>query len=265
MKLSLPAPLLGSICLEPNRWKAPAQRIPSFRVSEYSSRARAAGFGGWELFESHYFAASPAEQAALCESTFPIVIFNTYARPGTDTDAVWESVLKALRQLGPQVQAVKFNLGNESLPLDRQVRAATEWASALPAGVRMLCECHPGTLIEMPEAAAQAFAQWPAERFGAIVHPAHAEVADASAWFATLGERIQHLHWQVRYPNGGFCQLGERPDRLQEAVRTLAEAPFSGSHTLEFTGGTGKAGETPESQFQKAIADLASLRELISC
>ena len=263
MKLSLPPPLLGSICLEPNRWKPEALRVPSFRVSSLSDRLLAAGFSGWELFEDHYFKADAGERAALSASAAPIVIFNTYAIPGIDPDQRWEGVVEAVRALGPQVRGVKFNLGKGE-PDPRQVGAALRWANALPEGVVMLCECHPGTWLETPHAAAEAFSAWPEERFSAIVHPVHAEVAPASEWFEFLGGRIAHLHWQARSAGGGFCQLGERPELLTSAAILLGAHQFMGTHTVEFTAGTGKPGETPEGQFEKALSDLASLQSVIS-
>ena len=54
---------LASILLEPNRWKP--GRPPSIRVSEWSARAAAAGFDGWELWENHYRLAEPDEQRRL--------------------------------------------------------------------------------------------------------------------------------------------------------------------------------------------------------
>lgn len=43
--------LIGTILLEPNRWKP--GKLPSFRVSQWLDRFADAGFAGVELWENH--------------------------------------------------------------------------------------------------------------------------------------------------------------------------------------------------------------------
>lgn len=257
-----PPVFLASVALEPNRWKSRGERIPSLKVSEWSPRAAEAGFAGWELWEDHFFKAGGGERKALADSPLPVRVFNTYLRPGIDADADWERVVEAVRFLGPRVGGVKFNLGKEDVPADRQASAAREWAARLPEGVRMLCECHGGTVLETPSAAAAAFGSWPEDRFAAILHPLGGDPGKADSWFEALGGRIRHLHWQARVPGKGIRPLAEVEARLDVVKMSLRKRGFSGTQTIEFVEGTGKPGETPERSFAAAVADLVTLQAL---
>ncbi|MFO7724666.1 MAG: hypothetical protein R6V45_03870 [Oceanipulchritudo sp.] len=251
---------LASIALEPNRWKKPAERIPSLRVSEWSPRARAAGFHGWELWEDHYFGASERERAALADAALPVRVFNTYARPGIDPAERLEAVVAAVRFLGSGVRGIKFNLGKaEEGPLRSQVEAAARWSEQFPVGVRLLCECHPGTLLEDPRVAAEAFRQWPVERFGAIIHPMNPDPAYLEAWFGELGGRIVHLHWQARDGGRNPVLLKDLPCRLEAVRETLRRRGFVGTHSIEFVKGLGQPGESVPDLFEAAAEDGRTL------
>jgi hypothetical protein len=253
---------LASIALEPNRWKPADRKVPSLRVSDWSARAHQAGFAGWELWEHHWFLADPDERAALAESLCPIRIFNTYLIPGIDSPAQWDRVVEAVNTLGSQVHGIKFNLGKDSVPLDSQIQAAMDWATQLPPAVRMLCECHPGTVLETPQAAAKAFAIWPAARFGAILHPMGRDPGHCDAWFSALNGRIQHLHWQARDDDNRICALRDQPDLLSVVKNSLQENAFRGTQSVEFVHGTGRADESIAGLFAEATQDLSSLLSL---
>jgi sugar phosphate isomerase/epimerase len=257
-----PAVYLASIALEPNRWKKEPQRVPSLRVSEWSGRAAGAGFDGWELWERHFLLADAAEREALRDGELPVTLFNTYQRPGLDSLDDWKRVVEAVAFLGPQVRGIKFNLGPEGVPFDEQVGAALEWAGHLPEGVRMLCECHPGTVLETPEAAREAFMQWPAGRFGAILHPLNKDPCHCGAWFSALGGRIEHLHWQARDADNKVCPLSAGKERLDVVVKSLHRHGYAGTHSVEFVKGTGQPGESVAGLFEAAIADLKTLRSV---
>lgn len=251
---------LGSIALEPNRWKKPSGRTPSLRVSEWSPRARAAGFHGWELWEDHYFRAPEAERAALAEAVLPVTVFNTYARPGIDPAERLEAVVEAVRFLGPAVRGIKFNLGKvEEGSFPAQVEAAARWGERFPVGVRLLCECHPGTLLEDPALAAEAFRQWPEERFGAILHPMSPDTTYLDSWFQALGGRIVHLHWQARDADRKVALLKDLPTRLEGVLKSLREKAFTGTHSIEFVKGLGEPGESVPGLFDSAAEDGRTL------
>lgn len=252
-------PLLASVALEPNRWKPVEARVPSFKVSDWSAPAAAAGFGGWELWEPHYFLADDAERARLHESAFPVRIFNTYALPGIDPDSRWQQVVDAVRRLGPQVRGIKFNLGKDPATAAAQIEAAMEWAAQLPEQVRLLCECHPGTVLETPDGAGRAFATWPASRFGAILHPLGGGPDHCDAWFSALPGRIEHLHWQGRDADNRICSITDDSARLTAVLDALRRHAFTGTQSIEFVCGTGRPGESVDGLFAAAKADLPAL------
>jgi hypothetical protein len=153
-------------------------------------------------------------------------------------------------------------LGKADVPTADQVQSAIEWAALLPESVQMLCECHPGTVIEAPEAAAKAFEAWPAGRFSAILHPMGTSPGHCDAWFGALNGRIHHLHWQARDEDNRVCALRERPDIFAVANESLHKQAFEGTQSVEFVRGTGRPDESVEGLFEEACRDLASLREI---
>lgn len=250
---------LASIALEPNRWKKDPERVPSLKVSEWSDRAAEAGFAGWELWERHFLLADDAERAALREGGLPVSLFNTYLRPGLDSLDQWMRVVEAVDFLGSDVRGIKFNLGPDQVPVEEQVAAARDWAARLPEGVRMLCECHPGTVLETPEAAREAFQQWPEDRFGAILHPLGGEDDHCGKWLAALPGRIEHLHWQARNLEKAVCPLATVKERVDVVKKSLQAHGFAGTHSVEFVEGTGRPGESVEGLFRAACGDLRTL------
>lgn len=253
---------LASVALEPNRWKGPDKRRPSFAVSAWSDKAREAGFDGWELWEFHFHLADDGEKEALSGIQPPVRIFNTYQLPGYDTFASWQDVVRAVEVLGAPVHGIKFNLGKGEVPVETQVEEALRWGDALPDGVRMLCECHPGTVLETPEAAARAFGLWPRERFSAIMHPMRDDPDHIPDWFDALGDRITHLHWQARGDNKKVCPLGEKRELLEVVGNSLQKAGFRGTHSVEFVHGLGQPWEGVETLFASAVEDLRVLRAI---
>lgn len=255
---------LASIALEPNRWRREPEKIPSLRVSEWSERAARSGFAGWELWEHHYLKAGEKERKALAASSLPVRIFNTYRIPGIDPHEDWLRVAEAVRHMGDRMRAIKFNLGKADVPVERQIEAALAWAESLPEDVRMLCECHPGTVLEDPSAAARAFNVWPADRFGAILHPMNRDPGHCERWLEALGSRIGHLHWQARNEENRICSLLDKRDQVARAVHLLAGKGFIGTQSIEFVEGTGRPGESPETLFAAAQRDLRTLLGLHS-
>lgn len=252
---------LGSVALEPNRWRRGDERQPSFPVSAFSERAQAAGFTGWELWEDHFFKADLAERAALAQSPLPVRIFNTYAIPGVDSPARFAEVNAAIAALGPQVHGVKFNLGPHDGDLQAQIAATIAWAHALPSGVRLLCECHPGTLLEIHENALKAFDAWQAIGVGRILHPLGANGDAFDDAFSLPGAPVCHLHWQSRDADNRMAAMDYDPERLHDAVRQLRAQHFNGTHAIEFVEGTGAQGATPALHFDAAIGALNTLQD----
>jgi len=255
-----PEIFLGSIALEPNRWKKAEKRIPSLSVPEWSGKAREAGFDGWELWEFHYHLADKAGKAALAVTDPAVKLFNTYQLPGYNAPEFRGEVVPAVESLGESVRGIKFNLGKDDVPFAKQVDEALRWSDALPDHVRMLCECHPGTVLETPEAAARAFERWPKDRFAAILHPMRDDPEHIPGWFDALEGRIAHLHWQARGEDKKICPLGEQGELLESVTRSLKRAGFSGTQSIEFVHGLGKPWESVDRLFASAVEDLRTLR-----
>jgi sugar phosphate isomerase/epimerase len=250
---------LASVLLEPNRWKP--KKLPSFAVSEWSARAAAAGFDGWELWENHYLHAKKNEQHALREGPLPVTVFNTYASFASEGADARRSALEATATLA--ARSIKFNVGNDPARMAdyRTVVAATAAATS----ARLWCECHPGTQLEDPERAAQFFNTWPESDVpcDAIVHPFLLSPEAIARWHWHLGSRLRHAHVQMRAKNDSrrFLALADDAPRVRECLAALRESGYTGSFTIEFTAPTGTANDRPPELFDAARRDLEFLRE----
>jgi sugar phosphate isomerase/epimerase len=243
---------LGSVLLESNRWTR--ERLPTFRVSEWTDRSAAAGFDGIELWENHCALADPAERAALQAAHLPVTIYNSYVMLRADGEPARRQAAAFVREL--KAPAVKFNVGADPETLESELRTAREWAAGMP-GVRLLCECHPGTALEDAATAAAALAGYP--EIGVIVHPCNR--ADLPDWLRHLGPKIRHAHVQMVTAQRRRWRLCDQPTLARERLAMLRDGGFTGSLTIEFTAGVGVAPESREALFAAACADLAFLRE----
>lgn len=247
---------IGTVCLEKNRW---GSKEPSFKVSDWVERFRNDGFEGIELWENHYLLSNEAERAALISTAVPIAIFNTYASFSDDATEARKHAADAIKHLN--IQALKYNLGHKPEMLDEYRRNLMIWADELPSDCRLLCECHQGTVLETPEAAAAFHKNLDPNRFGIIVHPSPA--ADQSAaWFHACGDRIAHLHMQLRGADTNPTTETGR-DFINACISNVRDHNFNGSMTVEFTRGIGK-NEEIEVLYANACADLKYLRKIIS-
>lgn len=254
---------LASVALEPNRWKSGDKRRPSLRLEDFSAAALQAGFSGWELWEDHLFLRGGRELEALTRAELPVRVFNTYAIPGQSGSERLDAVTNALSGLAETLRGVKFNLGpaKESADPDAQIEAALRWAERIPGHIRLLCECHPGTVLEEPSAAARAFAVWPRERFGAIVHPFGQAPGRLGQWFEALGDRVEHLHLQARDARRQWSPMSAMDGIPRDTLGELQRRQFRGSAAIEFVHGLGRPGESPETLFRQACQDLVALRQ----
>lgn len=251
----LPRPFyIASVALEPKRWKS--GRPMSFPFSSLINRLLPAGFDGCELFENHFIQADAAERQRLIESPLPVRILNSYYLPGLGSAEEAAAVGHAVTQLSGTLTGIKFNLGPKDGDATAQIDAALRWAETLPEQVTLLCECHPGTVLETPASAAAAFAKWPQERFAAIAHPVSSEKNfTINDWFDALGQRIAHLHFQFRDADNRMTSPAHVPDCAIRALQTINALNFSGSASLEFVAGIGHPQESPEFLLEQALAD----------
>jgi len=249
---------LASIALEPNRWKP--GRPPSIRVSEWSARAAAAGFDGWELFENHYRLAAPDERGRLEAGSPPVRIFNTY-EPFDDADRPsLRAALDAAGRLG--AVGIKFNVGNDPACAGAYRECIEQAAARLPEATRLFCECHPGTVLETPDRLRDFTAGWSVWPFDLIVHPFLAEPDAIGPWSAVAGPHLRHAHVQMRARGDAqrFLQLEDDAPRARECLAALAEHGFRGTFSIEFTAPTGRADDEPAALLAAARRDLEFLR-----
>ncbi len=250
--------LIGSVCLERNRW---GSRVPSFAVSDWLQRFKADGFDGVELWQFHYTAADAAERERLDQAASLLPIYNSYIG-FDDADApAREEAVAIISRLGSG--GVKFNVGGKPELLAEYRRNLLSWADALPASCRLLCECHPGTILETPGAAASFFADLDPERFGVIVHVGNADADGVASWFDAFGARVWHLHVACRATEldpetpAGRAALGT-------SLAVVKSHGFTGSVKLEFTRGIGR-GEVIETLYANVCTDMRFCREILSC
>ncbi len=247
---------IATVCLEKTRW---GKREPSFSVSEWLPRFTQDGFDGIELWSYHFSRVDAAEQKRLVAAA-PIPIFNSYVTFTDDTAEERSKEAMAIQQLG--TRAVKFNVGNDPALLSLYKRNLLQWAETLPAHCKLLCECHPGTLLETPEAAATFHADLDPERYGIIVHVGNTTAAELDTWMQTFGPRVWHLHVQFRRPDSDPSDPVKRIE-LDKLFAIVREHTFQGTATMEFTRGIGKD-ENIETIYQNACSDMAYIRSQLT-
>lgn len=249
---NLPPVFLGTILLERNRHRN--QRVPTYRVSEWLSRIAEAGFDGVELWENHALLADDAEVTAIAQGPLPVVVFNTYAGFHDDQQPQRDKAIRVIHRL--RASALKYNFSRDAARREEQLRNVRGFSESLP-GVRLLCECHGGTIAETPAAARELLeALGPPERYGAIVHLPGKD--DLPAWLQAIGPRLAHVHVHLPPPSR------EADQALRERVRLLLDSGFAGTFTLEFTEGMNPPDETWEKMWNGALRDrqrlLAAIR-----
>ncbi len=257
MKSNQKSIYIGTVCLDRTRW---GSRQPSLAVSEWLKRFEADGFDGVELWEFHFMAADEAERARLAANAAPVAVYNSYVGFADEDAEARAKAAEAIIRL--RAQAVKYNLGGDAAKLGEYRRNLLAWAEQLPASCRLLCECHPGTVLENVEDAASFFADLDPARFGVIVH-VMGDAEGIEPWFAGFHGRIDHLHVQMRGPETDPTVPGNRPP-FDACFGVVKAHGFRGSVTIEFSRGIGKDEDT-EMIYRNACADLAYCREALEC
>jgi len=249
---------IGTILLEINRWAKPEKR-PSYRVSEWLDRFAAAGFDGTELWQYHATLAAPEELARLASPRCPPAVFSSYCAMTDAGRGERRACTAVVGRLG--CRGVKFNLGADPGAWAAGLAAVREWRAELPAGARLLCECHPGTVVEEPAQARRFFDELGADGWEIIVHP-FSRREGLQEWFDLFGPAVTHAHLQMR-EGERLVRFDRRPELAAEAVEVLRRNAFAGSYTLEFTEGTATPGESIEELFANALLDLRFLKDLL--
>jgi sugar phosphate isomerase/epimerase len=250
---------IGTVLLEPNRWSKPKQ--PSFEVSAWLDRFAADGFDGVELWEFHASLAAREEQEKLTRSPLPIRIFSGYAETVPEAAPRRAELTEWARRLGSE--AIKFNVGGDPGQWDVYLDQVASWLSSVPEGIRLLCECHPGTVIETPSRARDFFDALGEGAWGIIVHPLF-QAADLPEWLDRFGPKVAHAHIQARGEENRMEGLDRHRDATRVMVETLKQHDYQGTFTVEFTEGVRTPDESITSLYEHAVLDLGILRDALA-
>ncbi|MBT3294727.1 MAG: sugar phosphate isomerase/epimerase [Verrucomicrobia bacterium] len=247
---------ISTVALDPTRW---GRRIPSFDVSEWLPRFARDGFDGVELWEFHFLPAEKAEQDRLVAAASSVAIYNSYVGFADEDAEARAGAAEAITRLQPR--AVKYNLGGDATKKDEYRRNLLAWADALPADCRLLCECHPGSILEQVPDAVAFFADLDPERFGVVAHLS-GDPAGTESWFAEFDGRVQHLHVQLRGPESDPSVAANRVP-LDAGFAAIKAHGFTGSVAIEFSRGIGRE-EDIEEIYKNACTDLAYIRQALA-
>ena len=248
--------LIGSILLDVNRWGNP--KAPTYDVSAWTDRFRDAGFDGIELWEYHATLCSDAERERLIASDFSSTIYNMYSGFDDASESGRESATDMIKDLGSR--GVKFNVGKDPALRDEYLKNLRAWREAVPDTCKLMCECHPGTIVEEPEAAKSFCDELGVDGWAVMVHCFIPEQDVLKRWFDAFGDNVCQAHVQMRDAERNIMRLDEDPDRAKASLKIMYDAGFSGAYTVEFAKGTREPGENMDDLWTAAMADLDFLR-----
>ncbi|QHI70122.1 sugar phosphate isomerase/epimerase family protein [Tichowtungia aerotolerans] len=249
---------MATVLLDRNRWTE--ERNPSVKVSNWLERFSADGFDGLELWSFHATYASEEEQARLEQSALPIRLFNSYACFDREDSAQETDVVAAIR-FG--ARGIKYNIGSDPALRKTYLKQLAAWRERVPQNIQLLCECHPGTIIEQPVAARAFFDELGMDGHGIIVHP-FSRFDSLEEWLDLFGPDVMHAHMQMTDESGKLIRFDKRSDLAEQAIRIMQKKGYCGSYSLEFTEGVAAPGETPEMLYENARKDLSLLRSLLA-
>lgn len=248
---------LGSIALEKNRW-APG-RIPTYNVSDFAGEVEKDGFAGIELWEYHYTHTDDAERERLAASGTEF-IFNTYFNLADGITDEIKNIADAVNKLG--AVAMKYNFPHIDYGVDIETMmkhrdTLLKFAELLKGDVKLLCECHGWTSMEVPERAAEIFRTLD-ERFGAIIHLG-TEPELARKCFECYGDRICHIHTASTIDKN-FALLSENDELMRGNLEHFISKGFNGTFTLEFV----KEEDTMEAHYANTIKDFDYIKSILA-
>ena len=249
--------LIGSILLDVNRWGSP--KTPSYEVSDWQDRFRDAGFDGVELWEYHATLCSESEQEKLGGSDFLTTLYNTYCDFDDASAADRQQAADMIAKFGSA--GVKFNVGKDPTLRATYLNNLRAWREQVPDSCTLLCECHPGTIVEDPDSAKAFFEDLGVEGWEIIVHCFIPEMDVLKKWFDNFGPKVTHAHTQLRNEAREVQLLADFPERAQASLDLMADYHFAGSIAVEFAKGTREPGENMDDLWTAAKSDLAFLRE----
>ena len=249
--------LIGTILLDLNRHGNP--KTPTYNVSDWIDRFQEAEFDGMELWEYHATLCSDDEREKLRTSKFPVTLYNTYCGFDDASADARKQAADMIGQLGSV--GVKFNVGKDSLLRDSYLHNLRIWREQVPKTCTLLCECHPGTIVEDPDSAKAFFDDLEIDGWEIIVHCFIPEMDILKRWFDNFGPKITHAHVQLRNEKREVQRLQDYPERAKAALKVMGDYDFSGSIAIEFAKETHEPGESMDDLWTVAQEDLTFLRE----
>lgn len=249
----------STVLLEKNRW---GSREPTILVSDYLEDILAGGFDGLELWENHLLKAEESEFDAILKGPVPVKVLNTYCDFDQESLPQREASADLARKVG--AGAVKFNFGNKVEKIDEYRENLLNWSEALPAGCRLLCECHPYTVLEEREKAAEILKPL-MNQVEIIIHGFGSVGEDWERRFELFGDRITHIHVAGGGEEGFRYSPLKTCEKIEKGLEMLGKAGCHPTWTIEFCDGVASKGEVVQNLLENAIEDARVLREKLTC
>jgi|SaaInlStandDraft_1057018.scaffolds.fasta_scaffold31217_3 sugar phosphate isomerase/epimerase len=245
----------STVLLEKNRW---GSREPSLLVSDWMAKIQEGGFDGLELWENHLLKAGPDELEKVLSSSLPVKILNTYCDFDNESTPQREASAQLANKLG--VSGVKFNFGNNLELIDQYRDNLLQWIEMLPQGCRMLCECHPYTVLE-DRAQAQKILTPLMDKIEIIVHPFGGNREGFQELTELWGQSITHIHVAGGGEEGFRYSPLASSSKVSERISMLKEVGSDCTWTIEFCAGVASKAEVMEELLKNASLDAQVLRE----
>jgi len=249
----------STVLLDKNRW---GSREPSLKVSDWLPAIADGGFDGLELWENHLLKADDDEKNLILSGPLPVRVLNTYCDFDAGSSADREKSARLARDLN--VSGVKFNFGNKIECVEEYRENLIKWQKNLPAGCRLLCECHPYTVLEDMEKAAEIL-QPLLDRVEIIIHAFGSVGSDWKRRLELFGKRITHIHVAGGGEEGYRYSPLASSGKIEEGLSMLEGSGIEPTWTIEFCDGVASKGEVVEDLLNNAIADAKTLRKKLSC
>jgi len=265
---------LGTGLIEKNRWlncRDMTKSFPTILLSNWVERIRQDGFDGIELWQNHALMCTETEFVRLEQKTVPVAVFNSYVDFDQENDAWRTKAAEVICRL--KAGGVKYNFGNNSSLRETYIRNLRKWVSFLPADIRILCECHGGSLTgDDSKIAREIFEELGEKKYQAMVH-LNTPLDKLKEWFDSLGGRLTHTHVVLaqRSANSSVNKLDKLDKKgytgIEQNIRFMLESGYRGSFTIEFTSDiTFNPPDTADidAVYHNAIDDLNFLRGILS-
>lgn len=255
-----PRVLLGTVNIEPNRWGLKVHGgMPVSLPKDWVPLLEDAGFDGLELWERHARSVDADDLAALDSAPVPVVVFNSYASWDPESDKYRDRAARWVERF--DATGVKFNVGADPEMEAEFTARLARFDARVPAGVRLICECHRNTLAETPSVALRMFESvGGSDRTQATVHvhphidPGLEEALDV------LGERVTHVHVQMRTVEPDV-KPEDLADQIVDQVELIRDRGAPQTWTIEFSHGVGTdSHDTVDWILPNAIRDATAVR-----